>query len=68
MKNDSTNTTLPAWLGFSAGDGIRYTAITDTFSITVGDIPFTSNVNQSGLWIFRVDRNITTTGGEYDVI
>ena len=65
MKNDFTITTLPAWLGFSAGDRIRYTSITDTFSISVSDILFTSNVNQSGVWIFRVDGNSTVPGGKY---
>ena len=64
VKNDSTNTTLPTWLGFSAGDGIRYTSITDTFSISVDDISFTSNINQSGVWIFRVDGNSTISGGK----
>ena len=64
VKNDSTNTTLPAWLGFSAGDGIRYTSITDTFSISVDDVSFTSNINQSGVWIFRVDGNSTISGGK----
>ena len=64
VKNDSTNATLPAWLGFSAGDGIRYTSITDTFSISVGDISSTSNIKQSGVWIFRVDGNSTVSGGE----
>ena len=58
------NITLPAWQGFSAGDGIRYTSITDTFSASVGNISFTSNVNESGVWIFRVDGNDIVLGGE----
>ena len=65
VKNDSTNSSLPAWLGFSAGDGIRYTSITDTFSISVDDVSFTSNVNQSGLWIFRVDGSSSVSGGKF---
>ena len=65
MKNDSTNATLPAWLGFSAGDGIRYTSIIDTFSIAVGDISRISNVNNSGVWVFRVDGNSILLGGKF---
>lgn len=64
VKNDPGNTTVPAWLGFSAGDGVRYTSIPDTFSASVNDISFTSNVNESGVWIFRVDGNSTISGGK----
>lgn len=63
VKNDSVDATLPAWLGFSAGDGIRYISITDTLSISVGDISFHSNLNNPGVWIFRVDRNNTVLSG-----
>lgn len=64
VKNDPTNTTLPAWLGFSAGDGIRYTSISDMFSIFIDDISFGSNVNHPGVWTFRVDRNNSVSGGK----
>lgn len=61
----STNSTLPIWVGFSAGDGLRYTSITDKFSISISNISSVSNVNRSGVWIFRVDGNSTVSGGEY---
>ena len=60
IKDESTNTTLPAWLGFSAGDGIRFTSISDT--------SLTSNVNHSGVWTFRVDGNNVIQGGELHCI
>ena len=64
-KNESINTTVSAWVGFSAGDGVRYISITDYFSISVGDVSSASNINQSGLWIFRVDGNSTISGGQF---
>ena len=64
LKNDSMNTTVPAWVGFSSGDGVRFTSVTDYFSISVGDVSSASNINQSGLWIFRVDGNSTISGGQ----
>ena len=65
LKNDSKNATLPAWLGFSSGDGIRYTSITDSLSVSVDDISLTSNINFPGVWIFRIDGNRTVSGGEF---
>lgn len=53
-----------AWVGFSAGDGVRYTSITENFSISISDISIASNVNQAGVWVFRVDGNSTVSGGE----
>ena len=66
LQNDSTNTTVtvPAWVGFSAGDGVRHTSVTVDFSLSTSDLSSASNVNQSGLWVFRVDGNST---GKYEV-
>ena len=59
-----TNSTLPAWAGFSAGDGARYTSITDTFSVSIRNLSSASNINQDGVWIFRVDENTVLSGGK----
>ena len=59
-----TNSTLPAWVGFSAGDGTRYTSVTDTFSVSIRNLSSTSNINQAGVWIFRVDENTVLSGGK----
>ena len=63
-KNNSESFTEPVWVGFSAGDGERYTSVVDHFSIDVGDLLLKSNVNESGIWIFRVDGNSTVSGGK----
>lgn len=61
LKNDST---VVAWVGFSAGDG-QYTSVTEYISVSVNDLMSGSNINQSGVWIFQVDGETAVSGGEY---
>ncbi|XP_028514866.1 protein mesh-like, partial [Exaiptasia diaphana] len=46
--------------GFNAGDGINWKRITNT---TFLDLPYTTNVNQPGIWMFRLDNAAINNGG-----
>jgi len=54
---------LPAQVGFNAGDGIRYFAVPQSRLPEIIDIASTSNVDVPGVWIFRVDRGTIRAAG-----
>ena len=43
--------------GYNAGDGIAYYMIPESLSQDIIYISLTTNVEQPGVWVFRVDRN-----------
>ena len=43
--------------GYNAGDGITYYMICESLSQDIIYISLTTNVEQPGVWVFRVDRN-----------
>ena len=43
-------------VGFNAGDGVNYFVVPDSRTLEIGNIEFTSNVNSTGRWIFRIDQ------------
>ena len=43
--------------GYNDGHGIAYYMIPDSLSRDIIDISLTTNVEQPGVWVFRVDRN-----------
>ena len=47
---------LPAQVGFNAGDGIRFFAVPESRSPGIINIDTTSNVDVPGVWVFRVDQ------------
>jgi len=54
---------LPAQVGFNAGDGIRFFAIPESRMPEIIHITNTSNVDVPGVWIFRVDRGTIRGAG-----
>ena len=46
-----------ALAGYNAGDGIAYYMIPESLSQDIINISLTTNVEQPGVWVFRVDRN-----------
>ena len=46
-----------ALAGYNAGDGIAYYMIPESLSQEIIHISLTTNVEQPGVWVFRVDRN-----------
>ena len=46
-----------ALAGYNAGDGIVYYMIPESLSQDIINISLTTNVEQPGVWVFRVDRN-----------
>ncbi len=53
----------PAIVGFSAGDGIRYTKVPGSRTDAIINITQTSNVAVPGVWIYRVDGEGIVSGG-----
>ena len=43
-------------VGFNAGDNVNYYVIEKSGTPDIVDIETTSNINQTGVWIFRVDQ------------
>ena len=54
------NSSLPAQVGFNAGDGIRFFAIPESRMPEIINI---TNVDVPGVWIFRVDRGTIRGAG-----
>ncbi len=54
---------IPAIVGFSAGDGIRYTKVAGSRTDAIINITQTSNVAVPGVWIYRVDGEGIVSGG-----
>ena len=51
-------------IGFNAGDGVRFFMTPGALTYQTISIESGSNVNISGLYIYRVDRNIMFEPGE----
>ena len=46
-----------ALAGYYAGDGFTFYTLPDSQSKDIINISLTTNVEQSGMWVFQVDRN-----------
>ena len=55
---------VPAQVGFNAGDGVRFLTLPGSQTEAVLNISSTSNVGEPGLWVFRVDGDIVTSGSK----
>lgn len=49
--------------GFNAGDNTHWLSITSSRNVSVLDLPYKSNVNQKGVWMFRIDKAKVEEGG-----
>ena len=54
---------IPAQVGFNAGDGVRFAIVPESHTDEIINIDMTSNVDEPGMWIFRVDGVNMTIGG-----
>ena len=54
---------LPAQVGFNAGDGIRFFAVPESRKPEIINIDTTSNVDIPGVWMFRVDQEDIMNAG-----
>ena len=54
---------LPAQVGFNAGDGIQFFAVPESRQPEIINITNTSNVNIPGVWVFRVDQEDIVNAG-----
>ena len=54
---------LPAQVGFNAGDGIRFFAVPESRTPEIINIATTSNVDIPGVWMFRVDQEDIMNAG-----
>jgi len=54
----------PAKAGFDVGDGITFFEIPGSCSDEIVDVDETSNVNEAGKWIFRVDSSLESPDDE----
>lgn len=61
VSND--NLTVPAQVGFNAGDGIRFFAVPESRKLEIINIDTTSNVDIPGVWMFRVDQEDILNAG-----
>ena len=50
----------PAKAGFNAGNGINYTTVPGSQTSEIINITSTSNVQVSGMWVFKITTNVTT--------
>lgn len=53
----------PALVGFSAGDGVRFTSVQGSQTEAIINITMTSNVARPGVWVFKVDEENIIVGG-----
>ena len=49
------NPTYPVQIGIDGGDGVNYYTVPNSLTPDIVNITRTSNVNQPGLWVFKVD-------------
>ena len=54
---------LPAQVGFNAGDGIRFFVVPQSRMPEIINITTTSNVDIPGVWMFRVDQEDIMNAG-----
>ena len=54
---------LPAQVGFNAGDGIRFFVVPESRTPEIINITTTSNVDIPGVWMFRVDQEDIMNAG-----
>ena len=50
-----TASSVPAQVGFDAGDGINFYAVPGSQTLNISDIGLDSNVGKAGQWMFRLD-------------
>lgn len=57
---------IPGQVGFNAGDGVRFFSHPDSFTTRLYDIPTSSNIGVSGVWVFKVDGEEVVPAGCLD--
>ncbi|KAL5014539.1 hypothetical protein ScPMuIL_008809 [Solemya velum] len=65
-SNGDTNTGLggtPAQVGFNAGDGINFYSVEESRTPDIINIAHLTNVNETGVFAFRIDKEIIQNGG-----
>lgn len=55
-----------AQAGFSSGDGLLSFSLPGSQTPQVLELSSTSNVQRPGVWVFRVDGNITNTTSQFN--